>query len=121
ACRDKVQILRITDFLTSLDVRTFKTYYKRNIETDILDCLHNTFSNDVTFHDAAENIDKDTSDTFIAEDDLECFGNFLSCCAAPYIEEVGRFSAEMIDRIHSCHRKTCTVHHAADVSIEGNV
>jgi len=47
--------------------------------------------------------------------------HLLGRCTAAHVKEVGRLTSLKLDNVHRGHSKTGTVHHAADVSVEGAV
>ncbi len=104
-----------------LNVRAFKTHDQRNLDADLLGRFDNPGGDDVTLHDAAENVDQDSFDLVVGEDDLEGFRDTFDGGAAPDIEEVGRLTAVVLDDVHGCHGQAGTIDHAADIAVQGDV
>ena len=88
---------------------------------DILGGGNDARSDGVALHDAAEDVDQDALDLGILEHDLEGFGDLLGAGAAADVEEVGRFGAEQLDRVHGRHRQTGAIDQTADIAVQGNV
>ena len=75
----------------------------------------------VTVHDAAKNVDQDSPDILITEDDFECLGYLLFSGASTDVEEVGRVSAKVLDDVHGGHGQAGAVYHTGDIPIESDV
>src|SRR5690606_38055723 len=106
------------NFLALGNICAFETDDERNRQVDFFRSRDNAFGNDVAFHDAAENIDQDTFNSRIGENDLERSGHFFSGCAAAYVEEVCRERAVQFDDVHGRHGKAGTIDHAADIAVQ---
>src|SRR5262249_40571048 len=83
--------------------------------------IHDALREDVTAHDSAENIDQDTADPGIRENDLEGVGYSFFGRPTPDIEEIGRFPTAEFDNIHRSHGQTGAVDHATDVAVQRDV
>src|SRR5689334_1312271 len=81
----------------------------------------NSFRNDVTAHDPAENIDEDALHRRVAQNDLERRGDLLFRSPAAHVEEVGGLAAFQLDDVHRSHGEAGTVDHAADRAVELDV
>merc|ERR1719318_1834423 len=57
----------------------------------------------------------------VSGDDLESLLNLVSSSTASYIKKVGRASTMQLDDVHRGHRQTGTVHHAPNVTIQGDI
>src|SRR6478672_3579966 len=61
----------IEDFLAELDIGAFEAHDERHLEADFLNGGDNAFGDDVTLHDATEDVDEDALDLRVGSDDLE--------------------------------------------------
>src|SRR5262249_36583796 len=75
-CGDDVEFRFRDDALAEIDVGAFEPHHQRHLQPDFLDGRHDTFGDNVTAHDSAEDIDQDAFDVRIGSDDLEGSGHF---------------------------------------------
>src|SRR6218665_166625 len=86
----------------------------------VLVCINNSLSNTVTTNDTTKDIDQNCFYVWIFQDDMECFFNTFSICSSTNIQEVCRVTTRVLDNVHSCHCKTCSVYHTSNVSVQFN-
>jgi len=91
------------------------------LHADVSSGVDDSRSNDVTFHDASEDIDKDGEHLLVSIQQLECLLHLVLTSSSSDIQEVGWVAAFELDNIHCGHSEASTVHHAADVASETNV
>src|SRR5690554_2069494 len=116
-CGNDVEAALGEDLLPEIDVRTFKANDERYFEADLLHSFDDPFCDDITLHDAAEDVDEDALHVRVARDDAERCGDLFGRRTATYVEEVCRGRTEVLDDVHRRHREARTVHHAADGTI----
>src|SRR5699024_9289212 len=92
-----------------------------NLEADVTHRLDNAFGNQITAHNATEDIDQNGFDVGTRSNQLERLGDTFGRGAATDIEKIGRRAAVQLDQIHGAHGQTGTVDHAANVTVELNV
>src|SRR5437899_10479952 len=73
--------------------------------------------NDVALHDAAENVDENSFNVGIAENDFKRGRYLFLACVTAHIEEVGRTSAVMLNDVHGRHGQPSAIDEASDCSI----
>jgi len=78
-------------------------------------------SNDITLHDATEDVNQDCVYRWVSVQDLESDFDLLRCGTTTNIKEVSWLSTFKLNDIHSGHSQTCSIDHASNVTIEGNV
>jgi len=93
----------------------------RYVYLDLLSCLYDSFSNYVTFHDSSKYVDEDCFDMLMLRKNLKASLHLVSRCTTTNIQKVCRQSTFQLNNIHSSHGKSCSVDHAPNVSIEGNI
>src|SRR5689334_20886177 len=91
------------------------------MQVDFSCCGDNSFRNDVTAHDAAEDVDEDTLHCGVAQNNLKRCGDLLLRSAAADVEEVGGLAAFQLDDVHRRHGEAGAVDHAADRAVELDV
>ncbi len=103
------------------DVVAFETDDERDAERDFLRSSDDAVGDDVAVHDATEDVDEDTFDLGIAQDDFEGCRDLFFRRAAADVEEVGGFAAVELDDVHGGHGETSTIDEAGDVAVESDV
>src|SRR6266516_1922823 len=83
--------------------------------------LDDSLGNDVATHDASENVDEDTFDVAILENDLERLGDLFPGGSPPNVEEVGGLAANLVKNVEGRHGEPGAVYHAADVPLQLDV
>src|SRR3546814_20857455 len=63
-------------------------------------------------------VDEDTLDRRVLQDDLERRGDLFLVGAAADVQEIGREGAVQLDDVHRRHREPGAIDHAADVAVE---
>src|SRR5579863_8991812 len=103
--RENVEAAFTDDLFAGLDIGTLEANHQRHLEADFLHRGHHAFSDDVAFHDAAEDVDQDTLHTEIGGDDLEGGRDLFLVGAAADVEKVRRRHAVKLDDVHRRHGK----------------
>src|SRR5436305_7199122 len=86
--RQHVETAFPDDLLAGIDIGTLQPYHQRHLQSDFFHRGDHALGDDITFHDAAEDVDQDALHVGIGGDDLECRGNLGLVGAAADIEEV---------------------------------
>ena len=107
--------------LTSFDVVAFEAHDERDGEGGLAGGFDDAVGDDVTIHDAAEDVDQDALDVRVTEDDAEGGRDLILRRSTAYVEEVGRAATGVLDNVHGRHGETGTVHQTGDVAIEADV
>src|SRR5262249_51857047 len=109
------------DFSPQLDIRTLHTNHQRDFDTQLASGIYDSLGEDITTHDAAENIDQHTAHPGIGENDLEGVGYSFFGRPTPDVEEISRLPAAEFNNIHRGHGQTGAVDHTTDVAVQGDV
>jgi hypothetical protein len=104
-----------------LDIRAFKAHDQRHLKADLLDRRDHALGDDVTAHDAAEDVHEDALHVRVRRDDLERLCDLLLRGATAHVEEVRGLRAVELDDVHRGHGKARAVDHAADLAVQRDV
>ena len=120
-CSDQWQLGLDEKFAAGLHVRALEADDERNWKLDGFYRIDDSLSDDVAFHDAAENIDEDRFHALVGNQNFKGLGDLLLGGAAADIEEVRRLAPVVLDDVHRGHGQAGTIHEAGDISIEPDV
>src|SRR6516164_4243229 len=107
--------------LAQIDICTFKTHDKWHRQTDCLDCVDNTLSNDVTTHDTPEDIDKNGFHVLVCDQDLKGFRHLLLAGAPAYIEKICRLATGILNDVHRRHGKPGAIYQTSDIPLQSDI
>src|ERR1700761_4595291 len=107
--------------LSGFDIGALKPNHQRHFQADFLHRGDHPLGDDVTLHDAAEDVDENALHVGIRRDDLESGRSLFLACPAADVEEVRRLHPVKLDDVHGRHGKTGAVDHAADSAFERDV
>jgi len=102
-CRNDVETALGHYALALFDIGALEPHDQRLVEPKAAGRADNALGDDVTAHDAAEDVDKDALHILVGENDLEGFGDTLGGGATTDIEEVRRRAALQLDDVHGRH------------------
>src|SRR5579885_1080607 len=109
------------NFLAESHVGSLEPHDQRHAKPGLLNRRNNPLGDHIAFHDAAEDIDEDSSDPLIGGDELESLHHPVFRRAAADVEKIRRLAAIKLDDVHRRHRKARAVNHAADRTIKRDV
>src|SRR3981081_2821186 len=86
--RQHVEAGLADDLLAGFDIGALQPHHQRHLQADFLHRRDHALGDDIAFHDAAENVDKDPPHLWIGGDDLERRGALGLVRAAADVKEV---------------------------------
>ncbi|EAU64946.1 conserved hypothetical protein [Stigmatella aurantiaca DW4/3-1] len=109
------------ELLALLHVGALEPHHEGDLELDFLGGGDDALGDDVTLHDAAEDVDEHRLHRRVGQDELEGRRHLLLARAAAHVQEVGRVAPHQLDGVHGGHGQARAVHHAADVAVQRDV
>ena len=92
-CGDNIDTAFRQQLAAAFCIIAFQTDDDRYADMNLFDCTDDTFSDQVTAHDAAKDIHQHTFDVAVRQNNFKCFADTFFGRAAADIKKVGRFSA----------------------------
>src|SRR5206468_784544 len=108
-------------FLAGLDVVALEPHDQRQLQPRFLNRRDNPRRDDIAIHDATKNVNENSFNVRVLQNDFEGGSNLLLAGAAAYVEEVSGLTAKMLDDIHGRHREPRAIDEARDVAVEFDV
>ena len=102
-------------------IGSLKTNHHGQGDADFFRSLDHAVGNPFTSHDASENIDENTFDFSVLEEDAKSGCDGLLGSASAHVQKVGGFGTGQLDHVHRGHGQARPVHHAPDVPVQFHV
>ncbi len=96
-------------FFPSGNIVALESHDERDTQMRFFNCCDDAGRNDVAIHDAAKNVDQNSFDAGVAQNNFKRGGDLFLARAAADIEEIRRVAAKMLDDVHRRHRETGAV------------
>jgi len=111
----------IQELLSLLGVGSAKSANQSLFKTDYLGGLDDTLCQFVAFQNASENVDQQGFDFRMLVQNLESGSNLVHAGSSSDIQEIGGLASVLLNNVHSSHSQSRTIHHAANISIQGHI
>mmetsp|Transcript_29785 Transcript_29785/g.40920 ORF Transcript_29785/g.40920 Transcript_29785/m.40920 type:complete len:205 (-) Transcript_29785:649-1263(-) len=111
----------LDEFLSFFHISSFQSDDNRLLHANLLSGIDHSHGNHITTHNASEYVNKDGLDLFVCIQQLKGFLDLALSGTTAYIQEVRRVAPFELDDVHSGHRETRSIHHAANVASEADV
>lgn len=90
--------------------RTLETHDDGHLDIELGGGGDNALGDDVTTHDATEDVDEDGVHFGVGSDETESLSDLRSCGTTAHVQEVGWRATMKFDDVHCGHGQTRTVH-----------
>lgn len=104
--------------MSFLHVCTLKTTDDWSSKVHLLDDIDQTLRNGVTSNYAAEDVDENCRNFWIAGDEIEGRSNSFGSRTSANVQEIRRGAAVELDDVHCGHCEASTIHKTANIAIQ---